>query len=450
MMMKIGRDQQILVELGEYQFCVDLDEVISIIQPPKMVRLPSARGAFIRAFKYQDELGAAVSMRVKLDLPEREDMSSGQILLGRLNGRLAGFWFDHVNSILRIGDGAEWYHPSEGSGLPGDEFDTFVNHQGRLIPHSSLMGLIRFQHAESFKRWWEQDKPQLEARLHQDEEGQGTENISTEAVKSAAATASLDVSTPMDGYEGPLISLDEFYDLMDEAGIDADDKSSPAPQEEPQSQESLKEIPPPEINSDEINSDEIEDEAQRHDVTPADETHEDPVQIQQGEKDIASMDQPPTENPLAVAIMPADSREAFIQALDEVAEDPDDDGIKENNKEDSDALFKLERKREKFRKRLEQRGEANPVDYSIIKVSGKSLLRKLRKWSMRTLLLLLLLSGAAIGYSGYHYIQQNGSPLERVLVKDEAGRLDWSASAGEMVTESQRYWEHVRQRLRTR
>lgn len=413
--MKIGQEQQILVEVGEFEFCIDLDEVISIINPPKMVRLPSARGAFIRAFKYQDELGAAVSMRVKFAQPERTDMQTGQILLGRLNGRLAGFWFDKVTQILKLGDGAEWYPIPAGEQLPTPEFDTFVRYRDRLIPHTSLMGLLRFEQAEAWKQWVAEHKPRLEAGiLAAEQEAAEAEARAREAAR-AAATPAMPVSESIE----PLITMEEFYALMDEAGVG---EVEPEPGE-PEVQEAEEVLIPEQEETETV---EAEEESPLPLAVPVNPPEEEPDTEAQNQLTVSEPQE--TESESVAEPEPTPEREASGE----------------------DAMFSLERKRDKIRKRMNPESDANLGDYSIIKVGDKSLLRWLRRWLRRLVWMLLLAAVVFVGVQGVQYQQQRGLGMEQLWVRNPTGETDWPATRQAVEKELVQFGRFLRESLKVK
>jgi chemotaxis signal transduction protein len=412
--MKIGQEQQILVEVGEYRFCIDLDEVLSIINPPKMVRLPSTRGAFIRAFKYQDELGAAVSMRVKFGLSERENMQSGQILLGRLNGRLAGFWFDKVLQILKIGDGAEWFPVPAKVSLPTAEFDGFVRYREHLIPHTSLLGLLRFDQAEAWRKWLATEMPRLEAGVLEEE-------VAGEAPTQAPAE-----SLP----EEPQLTMEEFYALMDEAGV------------VDSAEFEVTEPPPPAV--------ELPEEA-------AETPHVDGLQMaemdfeEEFEKGEAAEQESP---PLAVPVTPPEPEpEAPIHGLQVTTGTEEEVPVEEAPAEEArgsgeDAMFSLERKRDDIRKRMNPEGDANLGDYSIIKVGDKGLFRWLRRWLRRLFLVAFLAAIAYIAVMGTQYQQQQKLTLEQFWIHTPDGDTDWDATRKAVQKELGRFGRFLKRSLK--
>jgi hypothetical protein len=421
--MKIGQEQQILVEVGEFEFCVDLDEVLSIINPPNMVRLPSARGAFIRAFKYQDELGAAVSMRVKFGLPEREDMKGGQLLLGRLNGRLAGFWFDRVSQILKVGDGAEWYPVPANVTLPTPEFDTFIRYHERLIPHTNLLGLLRFDQAEAWKQWVAEEKPRLEARAQAAEREEAEAEAQAEA-RSTPAPSSLEISEP-------LISLEEFYQLMDEAGVDESEEFAVP---EPPVVEVPGELgePPPQVEG-----------LQMTEIAIA-EALEPRSEAQEEEE---------SSPPLAVPVNPPEP-EVPAQGLQVTPEEEEEAPVApptvevESAPSGEDATFSLERKRDDIRKRMNPEGDANLGDYSIIKVGDNGLFRWLRRWLRRLFVVAFLASVAYIAVMGTQYQQQHKLTLEQFWIHTPDGETDWGATRKAVQKELVRFGRFLKPSLK--
>ena len=113
-----------------------------------------------------------------------------------------------------------------------------------------------------------------------------------------------------------------------------------------------------------------------------------------------------------------------------------------------DALFSLERKRDKIRKRMNPEGDANLGDYSIIKVGDKSLLRWLRGWLKRLLLLAILAAIAYTAIQGMHYQQQRKLSLEQLWIHSPEEGTDWNATRRAVHQELQRFGRFLKQSLR--
>ena len=408
--MEIGQEQQILVEVGTLEFCVDLNEVLSIITPPKMVRLPGARGAFIRAFKYLDELGAAVSMRVTFELEEREDMQSGQILLGRLNGRLAGFWFDKVVSILKLGDKLSVYEPQQALDLPCPDIDQLFVYQHRIIPHISLAALLRFKQAADWKQWLQTDKPLLEHRLLEAE-------VEASALADAAAAEAEAEAQPDVQHAPPAIpamELDELYALMDAAGVRA----------EPVAKQ-LDSLSGEDVSVTSIVDETIPDTELESDPVAPDEPLQADEPAQEQEESMPSM---PPEPALAVPVSPSNDN-ALSRGMAQIAAGVPDEDIAVSDVDTEDALFSLERKGAAYRQRMDAEQAVELADFQIIKVGEKGLVRRLRRATRRLFSWLLIGMFLALTLVVVEYVEAQGDPLPRVLVRTVGGEIDWAKSS---------------------
>lgn len=431
--MNIGQEQQILVEVGAMEFCIDLNEVISIITPPKMVRLPAARGAFTRAFKYLDELGAAVSVRAKFELEERQDLQSGQLLLGRINERLAGFWFDRVVGIHKLGDDMQVYDDTPQLQLPVSEVDQLFVYKQRLIPHISLSGLLRFNQATEWKQWLETEKPELERRMREAELAEQARLDAQKAEKEKlepARQAPLQKPAPL--------TLEELYLLMDEAGVVVTASSESV--EYQAARESIPESADVTV---------IAAEAVVTDSPVVEEVSVTEVETAAGIAPQPSGDEAGTTSDvdqhysLAVPVTGEEKASATGQVEDEPAES-------RTAEPEGDALFALEKKSEAYRQRMDAEQQVDLTDYQIIKVGDRGLIRWLRRWMRRLLMGSLLLLLVMLTVVTYDYVGLYGDPRERVYIQNAQGEVDWSASYAGGRDELKRYVGYIAKRVQQR
>lgn len=256
----IGEEQLILVEVGEYSFCLPLNEVLSIIIPPKMARVPAERGAFIRTFKHHGELGSAVSIRHQLGLPEREDITSGQLLLGRMNGRLAGFWFDKVDRLLYLGRNCKKLSNKYSTDF-NDGITSLISLKGTVVPQTTLDGLIFFKDSNGFKEWYSSKRVEIQESLSQDgwgdddteKEGSAVarfKHLTGEDLKADEADEEPeeDIDSNIDEQEQEVVEAPVEEDASEEATSTEQDITTA---EEEQAQTELVEIPIQEEQDDE-------------------------------------------------------------------------------------------------------------------------------------------------------------------------------------------------------
>lgn len=429
--MHIGQEQQILVEVGELEFCIDLNEVLSIISPPKMVRLPAARGAFTRAFKYLDELGAAVSMRAKFELDEREDMQSGQLLLGRINERLAGFWFDKVVGIHKLGEDMHVYDDMHKLRLPVSEIDQLFVYKQRLIPHITLSGLLRFEQASEWKQWLQTEKLEIEHALS---EAKLAEQARIDAIKEhkAAEESAREAKHQELPPSRPLL-VEELYALMDEAGI------GPV----------INEPEPLEAEAGVTNGPggEAETAFETQTSTEAAASVEDAVELSplepQPQETATSPDSDEDQAlSLAVPVDPEPVNSLIHNLVESHSETASETEADEDQSED-DAIFALEKKSEAYRQRMDAEQQVELKEYQIIKVGDRGWRRWLRRWLRRLLLTGLLLLLLMLAVVSNDYVRLYGDPVERVYIQTEAGEVDWAASYAAGSTELKRYGLYV-------
>ncbi|MBD3609202.1 MAG: chemotaxis protein CheW [Gammaproteobacteria bacterium] len=409
----IGEEQQILVEVGEYSFCLALNEVLSIIPPPQMIRLPATRGAFTRAFKYQDELGATVSVRHQLELPEREDMSSGQILLGRINGRLAGFWFDKVDRILRIGSDCEQVDSEFYRLLPNDSILSLISVNGRIVPQVSLAGMIRFTNAEEFKRWYQEDIKAIENAI---------------LVKQWANEQELQQKAEQDTgiTDAEIISLEEVYQLLDaadevEAASIISSEALPGEQEP----ESLPVEQREEANK-ELAETVVED-SETEELVSTQEAGSDAVEPELTEEtssldveETAPVTEPEAISNLALPVEGSDdetSHQAIVNRIAQQQLEAESDLSAEEPQEDvvlPDARFKLEKKRERMKQRMNEGRRTRLSDFQIIKVS-EAFITRIKRRTLKPLLRGSVLSILLLCINGTtQFIQQRPEPIQQL------------------------------------
>lgn len=422
--MNIGQEQQILVEVGALEFCIDLNEVLSIISPPQMVRLPAARGSFTRAFKYLDELGAAVSIRAKFELHERQDMQSGQLLLSRINERLAGFWFDKIVGILKVGDDLQVYEDFEGLKRPSPVLDQLFVYKQRLIPHVALFGLLHFEQASEWKHWAEIDKPELERLLREAEQARLDEEAGIKLAKELANRGQKDIPPqPMD--------VDELYELMDDAGVEAEtgEKELSTAEYTPdiEAARSVAAVDSPDV---------VEEVVQ----VPDSQAGLDPTADPTGDAQNAHIEEP---EPDTDSNTDATVTYGLMQTSTTEGPEARDNGDASELQED--ALFSLERKSEALRQRMDSEQEVDLSEYQIIKVGDKGLLKGLRRWLRRLVLISLLMVLAAVSMVGVEYVNLHGNPIYRIVIQAENGEVDWARSYAEGTSELKRFSLHVKE-----
>ncbi|MDH5183847.1 MAG: chemotaxis protein CheW [Gammaproteobacteria bacterium] len=435
--MKIGQEQQILVEVGALEFCIDLNEVLSIINPPKMVRLPAARGAFTRAFKYQDELGAAVSMRAKFELDERQDMQSGQLLLGRINDRLAGFWFDKVVGILKLGDDIQVYEDIDHLSLPSPEIDQLFIYKQRLIPHISLSGLLRFEQPAELKQWLKIDKPELERLL------QEAAQARVDALNKQKNEEELAKRKAFDDAPPAAMALEEFYALMDEAGVgiglgeEAVFESEQVVESELSTSENMvvASVPEAVAGPESLPEPEAGVEIEPVDGLAADRNNspvEEPAAV------------PDNEVPLAIPVS-AEPDATVIQHLlqTQIQATEESEAKSTQNQPQDDAMFALEKKGAAYRQRMDAEQELDLTEYQIIKVGDHGLIRRLRRWLRRLILSFFLLGLVVAGMAGVEYVELHGNPVERVIIQTASGDVDWGKTYTAGTHELKRYAAYV-------
>lgn len=422
--MNIGQEQQILVEVGALEFCIDLNEVLSIISPPKMVRLPAARGSFTRAFKYLDELGAAVSIRAKFELDERQDMQSGQLLLSRINERLAGFWFDKIVGILKVGDDLQVYEDFEGLNRPSPVLDQLFVYKQRLIPHVTLFGLLHFEQASEWKHWAEIDKPELERLLREAEQALLDEETGIKLAKELANRGQEDIPPqPMD--------VDELYELMDDAGVEAG-----AGEKELSTAEYTPDVEAARSVASVDSPDVVEEVVQGADSQAG----LDPTAEPTGDAQNAHIEEPEQDTDSNT-----DATVTYGLMQTSTTEEPEARDNGNVNELQEDALFSLERKNEALRQRMDSEQEVDLSEYQIIKVGDKGLLKGLRRWLRRLVLISLLMVLAAVSMVGVEYVNLHGNPIDRIVIQAENGEVDWARSYAEGTSELKRFSLYVKE-----
>ena len=427
--MNIGQEQQILVEVGALEFCIDLNEVISIINPPKMVRLPAARGAFTRAFKYLDELGAAVSVRAKFELDERQDLQSGQLLLGRINERLAGFWFDKVVGIHKLGDDMQVYEDIQQLHLPVHEIDQLFVYKQRLIPHISLSGLLRFEQASAWKQWLETEKPEIERKLREAEQA---EQARLEEQKQQKAEEELVRQAPMETPSS--LSVEALYALMDEAGVVPTQTTMTEPEEAvadtaPDLQEAIEsQIEAPE---EAVTAESHMDEAELAIPSPS------------PEDDVSETIDAKTDSGYSLAVPVASVANHSVSSDKQASIQEERETETAAGEGEDDALFALEKKSEAYRQRMDAEQQVDLTEYQIIKVGDRGLIRLLRRWLRRLVWAGLLLVLVMLSVVTNDYVRQYGDPLERVYVESADGKPDWAASYAQGRRELGQYASYV-------
>jgi len=93
--------------VSPYHFCLPAVEVVSIITPPRLTRLPFSAADVSGVFRYQGEIATCYDLRHKFSLPPRRADQQGRLLLGRDDGALLAFLVDEVSDI-RPSETLDW------------------------------------------------------------------------------------------------------------------------------------------------------------------------------------------------------------------------------------------------------------------------------------------------------------------------------------------------------
>lgn len=136
-----GHGNVLCFSVAPYHFCLPAIEVVSIIMPPRLTRLPFSPADVPGIFEYLGEIATCFDLRRKFSLPSRADRESGRLLLGRDEGALLAFLVDKVSDIRRT-ETLDWHtvpiptaarRVVDGCYLDGDE----------IILATSISGLHR-------------------------------------------------------------------------------------------------------------------------------------------------------------------------------------------------------------------------------------------------------------------------------------------------------------------
>jgi len=228
--------QYLLFRVGELQACFDLAETLSVINLPKMIRLQSARGSIIRAFRHQDELGALVSMRMKFGQEEQRDFTQGKLVLGRVHGRLVGFWVDELLGITRLSDQVQTEDEGMEKDFDAGAINRVVVYREQRYLHLVMQPFLLFENPRQLTEWlqrkqleWHQrdlaqrEAEEAKAREQQRQEQQKLREKEAEALQHRLETMYLDPAVTLE-YALGLLDVAEYNEaqrLEEEAATQA-------------------------------------------------------------------------------------------------------------------------------------------------------------------------------------------------------------------------------------
>ncbi|MDH5229203.1 MAG: chemotaxis protein CheW [Gammaproteobacteria bacterium] len=143
-MIEFETDQAFLIfRVGSTKFCVPAGEVKSIIQPPKITKIPLMPFYVYGTFNFRGHVASALSIRKKLGLGGNDDFSLGQLIVSDLSKGTIGFWVDMVEDIVDASQ-FEWADAKNSS--ENVLFEHYAIHEGNIILYTNFSRLFDIKH----------------------------------------------------------------------------------------------------------------------------------------------------------------------------------------------------------------------------------------------------------------------------------------------------------------
>lgn len=127
--------QLLLFTIEDSLFCCPSSQVLTLIAPPPLTRIPFMPDFARGAFDYQGHTASVISLRHKLHFTDAQDRTDGVVLLSPLGQRIAGFWIDAVDEVVDV-DQIKWLVMPEG--FQDAVFSHAIQYQGRTAFYLDL------------------------------------------------------------------------------------------------------------------------------------------------------------------------------------------------------------------------------------------------------------------------------------------------------------------------
>ena len=131
--------QYIVVNIGNEQYGININNVDNIVRMQKITRVPKAQPFFVGVINLRGEVLPVMSLRKKFELPDDEYTDSTRIIIIKMEQQgMVGFIVDSVKEVITLEDN----EIEKGSVTSSDEGNAYVSGVGKL-PNGlvSLMNL---------------------------------------------------------------------------------------------------------------------------------------------------------------------------------------------------------------------------------------------------------------------------------------------------------------------
>lgn len=131
--------QYIVVNIGNEQYGININNVDNIVRMQKITRVPKAQPFFVGVINLRGEVLPVMSLRKKFELPDDEYTDSTRIIIIKMEQQgMVGFIVDSVKEVITLEDN----EIEKGSVTASDEGNAYVSGVGKL-PNGlvSLMNL---------------------------------------------------------------------------------------------------------------------------------------------------------------------------------------------------------------------------------------------------------------------------------------------------------------------
>lgn len=100
----IDSKQYIILRFDNEQYGIDISYIDNIVRMQSITRVPHSQSHFLGVINLRGEIIPVMSMRRKIDLPEKENTNATRILIIKLDNAKIGIVVDEVKEVVTLTD----------------------------------------------------------------------------------------------------------------------------------------------------------------------------------------------------------------------------------------------------------------------------------------------------------------------------------------------------------
>lgn len=131
--------QYIVVNIGNEQYGININNVDNIVRMQKITRVPKAQPFFVGVINLRGEILPVMSLRRKFELEDDVYTDSTRIIIIKIEQGMIGFIVDSVKEVITL----EECDIEKGSVTGADEGNAYVSGVGKLS--NGLVSLMNLQ-----------------------------------------------------------------------------------------------------------------------------------------------------------------------------------------------------------------------------------------------------------------------------------------------------------------